>query len=130
MDAQTITTVLKNSISSEIKVEERTGNRYLIHANGLYPNGGELRVLFKKMGSSWVFSDEGHTIRRGMYTSNKSMEYVKSMIDRTANTHGVTVADGEMLVKCPKRTSDIGPAFESLMETEKNVNKIFASKKY
>ena len=119
MNVTDIISNLKRDICSGFEVEERTLNRYMIHTGYTYPDGDELHIILSNDEEGWFFSDEGHTMMWLSYEDFNLTESRRTMLDRTLNGNGVSLNDGELLIRISNYPADtISIALKSLIQTE------------
>ena len=98
MNSDEILNNLKKAMGPGLEVETRTVNRFMIHTGYTYPDGDELHILLVDDGGKWKFTDEGHTMMWLSYEKLKMTDSRKDALDRTLNTNGITMTEGELFI--------------------------------
>jgi hypothetical protein len=116
MDAEELIAGLRKSSCSDLEVERRTTNRFMIHTGYTYPDGDELHILLVDNDGKWILTDEGHTTMWLSYENFKITDSRRNLLDRTLNTNGVTLSDGELYIEVNPNSAGLG--LRSIIQAE------------
>ena len=91
---------IRRSLCSGVEIEERGIDRYAIHTEFTYPDGDELRIILKKQGEEWMFTDEGHTMMWLSYEDfNLRTDTRNNLFSRTLSYNHAALEDGRICIR-------------------------------
>lgn len=111
--------LLKQQYCSDLELEERSLNKYMIHTGYTYPDGDELHILLEKQDDAWCFTDDGHTMMWLSYSDFELTDTRRSLLEKTLRSNNVRIDDGVLYVSCSNRDYDrLGACLRSMIQTE------------
>jgi len=129
MNDDTIIQMIKESATSDIEIEYREPNTYMIHTGFTYPDFDELHIILTKRNGDWILTDNGHTMMWLSYDDFTMTRTRKILLNKTLNQNNVVLDDGVLLVRCPDNVGDMGLALRSIITTELQMADLIFMKK-
>jgi hypothetical protein len=117
MTIETIEQDFKEKVSSKIRLQLEGVERYRIFTPFMFDDGDHLAVVLKRDDSSWVLSDEGHTMMHLTYEMDEKQLQLgtrQKVINNALSTFSVSDRDGELTEKI--RNGDYGNALFSFVQ--------------
>ena len=105
---------LKKALCSNVSLEERGVETYLVHTGFTYPDGDELHIVLRNRDGRWILTDDGHTAMWLSYNDMNLTDSRMALLQRTLSFNHAEFQDGRIIVDCADR--DIGACLTSMIQ--------------
>jgi hypothetical protein len=94
----------KKRVCEKLRVEPEGVNRFRVFTPFMFEDGDHLAIILKRIGESWVLSDEGHTYMRLTYDLDEK-DFARGtrqkIITNALSSFSVSDEEGELLLRVP-----------------------------
>lgn len=88
---------------SEISLEPRGVDRFLVHTGFTFQDGDELHIVLKKKDGRWIITDDAHTLMWLSCEDPCLPETCRTLLDTTLSSNNVSFDDGRIYIDCTDR---------------------------
>jgi hypothetical protein len=98
LDIELLRSEFKAKVCDEIDLQVEGIERFIIHTPFTFDDGDHFKIVLKRSGKVWVFSDEGHTFMHISYEDiNLDTTTRQEVIEKALYTYSVKNEDGELI---------------------------------